>query len=154
MPLLQFKKHAVKEVVSANRGKVAEGKVQTYLRGVEACTPAFTFNRIADAGAARGAFSAQAGDFQVFCDGKNWLLEVKEVAHAYRLPHKNFSPEQAARMHKRHLAGSTCLVLIYHSAEKLWRCPDFSTFLTREGGSWDLRGTPAQSLRVILDSQF
>lgn len=154
MSLSQFKKPAVKTVSAAKRGKVAEGKVRDYLKALEAQTAQFTFNRIGDAGAARGAFAAQAGDFQAFGWGKNWIIEVKEVQHAYRLPHGNFGPEQVARMRKRGLAGSIPIVLIYHRNEKLWRLPHLEIFLYRDGGSWDLREVRTQTLPEILDSVF
>lgn len=154
MPLNQFKKPASKTVSSANRGKVAEAKVRDYLKELEAQSVYFTFNRIGDAGAARGAFVAQAGDFQAFGWGKNWIIEVKETQHAYRLPHGNFGPEQVGKMRKRELAGSVPVVLIYHRNEKVWRCPSFSTFLSREGGSWDLRDVKAQPLPELLDNIF
>lgn len=152
MSLSQFKKPAVKTVSAAKRGKVAEGKVRDYLKALEAQTVHFTFNRIGDAGDARGAFAAQAGDFQAFGWGKNWLIEVKEIQYAYRLPHGNFGPEQVGKMRKRELAGSIPIVLIYHRNEKLWRCPGFSTFLYREGGSWDLREVKTQTLPETLDA--
>lgn len=154
MPLDTYKKPAVKAVSAAKRGKVAEGKVRDYLKALEALSVHFTFNRIGDAGAAGGAFAAQAGDFQAFGWGKNWLIEVKETQHAYRIPHGNFGPEQVAKMRKRELAGSVPVVLIYHRNEKLWRCPHLELFLYREGGSWDLRGIKPQPLQVILDSTF
>lgn len=151
MSLATYKKPAVKAVSAAKRGKVAEAKVRDYLKALEAQTIQFTFNRIGDAGAARGAFASQAGDFQAFGWGRNWIIEVKETQHAYRLPHGNFGVEQVVKLRKRELAGSLPLVLIYHRNEKLWRCPAFSTFLHREGGSWDLREVKPQLLAEILD---
>jgi penicillin-binding protein-related factor A (putative recombinase) len=154
VPLANFKNPSAKEVSSAKRGKVSEVKVREYLKTLESEHANFTFNRIGDAGAARGAFAAQAGDFQVFGWGKNWLIEVKETQHAYRLPHGNLGPEQVGKMRKRELAGSIPVVLVHHRSEKIWRCPCFSTFLHREGGSWDLRGVTAQSLPEILNNIF
>ena len=72
--------------------------------------------------------------------GKLRLIEVKEVNHYFRLPHKNFSPDQVARMRNWQAAGASALVLIYFEPLKLWRILDVRNFLVRTGGSWDLSG--------------
>ena len=155
MPLNTFAKaKAPTKIAAARRGKVAEGKVRDYLRALEDSTMQFTFNRIGDAGAAGGAFAAQSGDYQAFGWGKNWLIEVKELQHAYRLPHASFGAEQVARMQKRALAGTVPVVLIYHRNEKVWRCPPFATFATRVGGSWDFRNLETSTLAEIMEAIF
>ena len=156
MSLSRFAKAAVQKSVAdpANRGKVAEGKVREALKKLEAEYVEFTFNRILDAHSAGGKLSAQPGDFQAFGWGRNWLLEVKEVAHDYRLGHNNFPLASVARMRKRQAAGSECLVLLYHSTTKCWRFPRFDLFLHRDGGSWDFRGTPLVDLDSTLKRIF
>lgn len=155
MPLNTFVKTKVKTKIAAGgRGKVAEGLVRDALKVLANSTMQFTFNRIGDAGAAGGAFASQSADYQAFGWGRNWLIEVKECQHAYRFSHGSFGPEQVARMHMRALAGSVPVVLIYHRNEKVWRCPPFKLFTTREGGSWDFRGLPTLTLAEIMETTF
>jgi len=125
---------------SANRGKVAESKLRTQFAALESGLVDFTFERILDAHSARGAMSAaRAGDFVVYYRGKNFLIEVKEVAHDFRLPKSNFKRDQRARMKKRQLAGSICRVVTYHSTTGQWRIMPLDYFGTEETGSWDLQ---------------
>ena len=145
---------------SSNRGKYAEGRVRDYLKVLEGRYAAFTFNRISDAHSAggRGAV-AQPGDFQAFFmqDDEvrwNYLIEVKEVDHEYRLPHKNLSIDSFARMRKRQMAGSICAVMIYFKPLKAWRVFPLSTFAERTGGSWDLRDFPVTKLEPMLNDFF
>lgn len=143
---------------TANRGKWAEGKVQEYLKALELADAGFTFNRIYDSHSARAvAFAPQAGDYQAFRlqngVAENFLLEVKEVAHAFRLNYNNFKPDQVARMRKRLMAGSICWVLVAHSQQKVWRCVPLSFFIIRDVsvGSWNLTEFPEDSLKHHLD---
>ena len=153
MSLANFSKPQAPKT-SAKRGKTAEGKVREYIKALDLKLTGFTGNRIGDAGAAGGRFVSQAGDFQTFGWGKNWLLEVKEVAHDYRVKHANFGEEQVARMRKREMAGTVPLVLVYHSTVRQWRMPDFEFFGSREGGSWDLRDWNLGTLASFLDAEF
>lgn len=158
--------------MSANQGRYAEGKVQTFLTAWKAQHKGFTFNRILDAHASKGAMSnPQPGDFQWFLDTGYWivpgmglacgpggegdvvkytrngLIEVKSVQHEYRLPCRNFMPDQVARMRMRMWAGSEGIVLVCcHPAprEVSWRAIPLDFFEQRPGpkpehGSWDLR---------------
>lgn len=158
--------------MSANRGRYAEGKIQGILKEMEGEHLRFTFNRILDAHAAGHVFSSQPGDYQWFYDtvriaalpgekGKtavsytrNGVIEVKETEHAFRLAHKNFSSDKVARMRKRQLAGSECLVVVCHRVygsgeQPLWRFVEFDYFLQREGGSWDLTDYPTFSNKEL-----
>jgi hypothetical protein len=137
--------------MAVNNGTLAEGKVQKFLAAKSEQTASFCFERILDAKAAGGRFRAQAGDFQAFSPGKNWLLEVKSVAHDFRLPHGNFEAGQRARMAKRALAGTICVVLFYSTTLKLWRLAPLSFFSNLDGGSWDLRSFQATSLADCLN---
>lgn len=148
----------------ANRGKVAEAAVKKFLKDTEGAIMEFTFNRCLDAHAAGGKFPAQAGDFQAFLQGslhltvaekgvtalwsrspggvpcpRNFIIEVKEVKHDFRLPHGNYSPDKVARVSKRVLAGTEAIVVVLHTTTKQWRAVPFAFFQTRTGGSWDLR---------------
>ena len=119
------------------RGKWAEGRVRLFLKGQEASQDA-AFHRFPDARA--GSMQVTPCDFMFIKAGKLYLIEVKEVDHACRLPHKNFSPDKVARMRMWQLAGATCNVVIYFEPTKLWLVVDLRVFLTREGGSWNFSG--------------
>lgn len=157
---------------SAGRGKYAEDKVREFLKSCAAAKTSFTFNRIQDAGAAQGGMSvAQPGDFQWFCKvceielrgrvqpfTRNGVIEVKEVQHGYRLPHKSLNPQQLARLRVRELAGSEVILLVcFRDGSKTlgWRTAAPSYFINREGGSWDMRDIPIHgNLAEILGEHF
>lgn len=160
--------------MSAGRGKYAESKVQAFLTKYKAEHAAMSFNRILDAHSAKGAMSnPQPGDFQWFMDSGykvqiggapefhsltfNGLIEVKSTEHKFRLPYKNFGPDQVGRMVIRQLAGSMCIVLICHhvAGERgaMWRNVPLDFFRERPAtaGSWDLTEfTPVNDLSVIM----
>jgi hypothetical protein len=154
-------------MTTANRGKYAEGKVRDYLKLLDSAHVNFTFNRNQDAHAAGGRFTPQAGDFQAFGlwqtpagdnlqhiinVSRNFIIEVKELAHDYRLPEKNYSADKVARVQKRVLAGTSALVLIYHTGLKIWRAVPHDVFRDRSKPSWDLREfEPVDYKRAISD---
>lgn len=139
---------------SANRGKVAEGKVKKELDLLSKLAN-FDYERIVDAFSSRGGASAsRPGDFLAFQDGVATLLEVKEVAHDFRLPRANFKVDQRARMMKRHYAGCRCYVVVYSSTTGLWRLLPITYFGTETTGSWDLSSVPAAALDVLLEQIF
>jgi penicillin-binding protein-related factor A (putative recombinase) len=119
-----------------NRGKVAEKLIKKQLDKLSSQS-SLMYMRLPDAHA--GNFQPTVADFLLTHKGRTVLLEVKEVAFDNRMPYKNFSPDQVARMRRWELAGALPWVIIYHSSLNIWRSPDFSTFLTRppEKGSWD-----------------
>lgn len=126
-------------MTTANRGKSAESTLSSLLTKLSAKYSDFCFERIADAYSSRGALATpRAGDFVVYTKGKNYLIELKEVAHEYRLPRSNFKRDQRARMKVRQLAGSICLVIVHHSTTNMWREVPLDFFGTEETGSWDL----------------
>ena len=161
---------------ASNRGKGTEKKVQDYLKLLEASNMTFTFNRVPDAHAAGGRFTPQAGDYQCFMRGfytlhphklgrqfepisdipftKNFIIEVKELKHDFRLPHASYSADKVARVQKRVLAGTEAIVILFHSEAKVWRAVPFAVFTDRSvGGSWDLRAYPPVDYRTAL-SEF
>ncbi len=147
----------------ANRGKYAEGEIKKYLKLLNDSHMNFTYNRNPDAHAAGGRFVPVAGDFQAFHQvgtawvrdvdhedqsytdrpvplARNFIIEVKEVAHDFRLPHANYSADKVARVEKRCKAGTEAIVMIYHTKLKTWRAVPQAVFNDRStGGSWDLR---------------
>lgn len=174
MALAQFIKSAApKKANLGTLGKWAEGEVRKVLQGLSDADLHFCFNRTLDARAAGGRFPAQAGDFQAFKLHRqglanlgdystNGIIEVKEVAHASRLPFKNLDEDSYGRMYKRELAGSRVLVLIAHRwpdtkpADVVWRALPLSFFADRSKvkgvGSWDLSSVPPVNYRqAILD---
>lgn len=121
----------------ANRGKVAEKKVVDWLKALNERKAAFAWHRLPDARAARGYLAAQPCDFLVFSSGVATLLEVKEIAHDYRVPHDKIS--QLSTLKKFQLAGCRAAILVYHTPSKVWRCMDAQDLETITKGSWDLR---------------
>lgn len=131
----------------ANRGKVAEKLVKKFLDKLSLNSNTAS-HRFPDARA--GSFQATLADFVLVHKGTMYLLEVKEVQHAYRLPHGNLGLDQVARMRRFQLAGAEAHLLVYHSGLGKWRTAPVDYFLTREGGSWDLRNLPVRELEDIL----
>lgn len=152
---------------AANRGKSAERQVRDILDGFNTRVAGFTFNRNLDAHAAGGRFPAQSGDFQAFHldsraayivqsqhpigptvelkdaapfrPSRNFIIEVKEVKHDFRLPAKNYSADKVSRVQKRVWAGTEAVVAVLHTTTGLWRLVPFEVFTERRP-SWDLSG--------------
>lgn len=124
------------------RGKEAEKKVKEALEEFANSNPNFDWERILDARSAGGRFPARPGDFGFFGLKLHGLIEVKEVKHAFRLPHGNFSTSQVAKLKKRKRAGGYTLIIVYHSPTKKYRAAPLSFFEERTGGSWDLSKLP------------
>lgn len=123
------------------RGKWAEAKVRDLLKKLGEESALFDWERILDARSAGGRFRSQIGDFAVFMPKLHGVIEVKEVDHDYRLPHKNFDAEAIGKLYKRQLAGGKVWIVVAHK-RKAWRLVPFEVFRTRTGGSWDLREFP------------
>src|SRR5262245_19757351 len=102
------------------RGKWAEDKVRALLKKLGEADARFDWERILDARSAGGRFRAQIGDFGVFMPQLHGVIEVKEVDHAYRLPHKNFDTEAVAKLYKRQLAGGATWIIVAH-LRSAWR---------------------------------
>jgi len=119
----------------ADRGKFAEGEVRKYLQAQVAKGPT-AFLRLPDAHA--GSRTETICDFLVCSSGRPILIEVKEVDHASRLPHKNFDVGQVARMRLWEIAGAKAVVCIYFKPIQAWRILPLSLFIERTGGSWQL----------------
>lgn len=139
-------------MTEANRGKGAEAKLQKAFIKFEAAHQDFCFERIYDARSSMGKMSnPRVGDFVLYHQGRNIIVEVKQVSHAYRLPKQNFGRDQRARLKKRQLAGSVVAIVVYHSTTDLWRLYDLDYFGTEETGSWDFRGTDALIFEEMLN---
>lgn len=140
-------------MTQANKGKQAEHKLQVAFTAYASNHSEFDYERIQDARSSMGKMSVpRAGDFLLFHKGKNILLEVKEVAHDYRLPKPNFDRGQRARMKKRQYAGSICYVIVYHSTTEIWRLLPLDYFGVEETGSWDLITVPPLNLKQLMEN--
>ena len=140
---------------AANRGKSAEATLKRIFSAYSDGHSNFCFERVLDAHSARGAISSpRTGDFVLYWQGRNAVIELKTVAHDYRLPKANFGLDQRARMKIRELAGSTSLVVVYHSTTDLLRVLPLSYFGTETTGSWDLRETEALASSSLLEQIF
>lgn len=148
---------------AADRGKTAEKAVRTILKAIKNKNLSFDWNKNPDAYAAGGRAQPVAGDFQAFVNGslhkaesgnwlwvaqtggipapRNFIIEVKEVKHDYRLPYGNYSEDKVARVQRRVYAGTEAVVAILHTTTGLWRLVPQAVFTVREEGkgSWDLR---------------
>lgn len=158
---------------TGTRGKWAEAEVAKHFGLMSGRLAGFTFNRIPDA---RGGYhQPAAADFQWFyrvstayfmVNGVaipaaiNGLLEVKEVEHLYRLPHKNFDAAKRGLAYVRQMAGCKCSVIIAHKLSGMqkkdvtWRTAPLDYFRnpTPSGtGSWDLSALPLMKMEDILE---
>ena len=137
------------------RGKYAETQVKKKLASLESARQ--SSYRVPDARS--GSFAVALADFLIMRDGRMTLLEVKEVAHDFRLSHTNLGLDQIARMRMWASAGAQADVLVYHSTTKLWRTAEIHWFHEnyrkvdgdgKKVGSWDLRSLE----HVTLDEYF
>lgn len=119
-------------------GKETEKIVESFLKERNT-SQTFAWHRFPDAKAARGAMAAQPADYLVVSAGRCFLLEVKALKHAYRLPKDRVS--QLPTLHKFDMAGSGTLILVHHYTEGVWRLVSAAEL---EIGlpSWDLREYP------------
>lgn len=134
----------------ANRGKAAEAAVKKLLSERESAS--FTHHRFADARA--GSFVTAPCDFMAINKGHTTLIEVKSVDHTARLPHKNASPDQIARMRNWEAAGASAWVLVHFASLKLWRAETVGYFLQRDGGSWNMSHLEPKPLKDIFMEIF
>lgn len=125
----------------ANRGKSAEKKVRDYLKKVDERLLNWDFERLSDARSAggRGA-KIVVGDYAIFNPAFHGVIEVKEIAHDYRIPAANIT--QLPKLRKRALAGGHCYVLVLHTTTGKWRRILATDLELRNTGSWDLRPYP------------
>lgn len=134
------------------RGKYAEKETAAMLKKLGS-SASFVSYRLPDARS--GSFQATLADFLVVFEGIPLLLEVKQVAHDFRLNYNNFNSSQVARQRLWKLAGSISLVLVFHSTTKMWRCLEIESFLDRSvGGSWDLRNHPEGLIDEVFSCQL
>lgn len=142
-------------MTQGQRGKTAEGKVKDLLVQ-RALRTNFAWYRPPDARA--GSFLPTTCDFFAMHNGKLHLLEVKEVDHEYRLPHKNLEAAQVGRMLTWVHAGAEAWILVHHTKNRnTWRYFPLHSLPARTGGSWDFSelqtyDTASFILREIFDA--
>lgn len=143
----------------ANRGKTAEKQVQTFLEKLSRDKAGFDFERQYDARSSRGRLPSQTGDYTFYVQSPkgsrlHGAIEVKEVEHDFRLPKKNFSEDQIARLRRRSWAGGYIVVIVKHTTTKVWRVPPFPWFDDNKSQpSWDLSEFPTYaSAAAALES--
>ncbi len=134
-------------MTTANRGKQAETLLKNHFAKLAKQTDT-AFYRLPDAHA--GAYTATLADFLLMHKSQLYLIECKQVNHAYRLPHANFKESQVARLRVWQLAGAKPIILVYHTPLDAWRGLPLEHFLTRAGGSWDLSHVPTVKLEDLL----
>jgi penicillin-binding protein-related factor A (putative recombinase) len=124
---------------AGTRGKWSEKEVKKWMDKRSDAEAAYWAYRYPDARA--GSFQVTPADFGVLHNGHASLVEVKEVAHAFRLPAKNFSDDKRARMKKFAMAGGEGWVIVCHMPEKVWRVAPIEFFVSGVP-SWDLSALP------------
>lgn len=136
-----------------SRGKDAETRVNDELVKLNREFAIFDYQREYDARSAGGRFQARVADFLWFMPSLHGAVEVKEVAHDYRLPKKNFKLSQRARLRARERAGGNVMVLVHHSTSSKWRYVPLSVFdENAEGASWNLAAYPTvDSVQVFFE---
>jgi len=120
---------------TANRGKEEEKAVNTFLTNYSSKHAKFDFLRYPDARTAGGRMPAMPADFEFFMPFVHGLIEIKAIAHPFRLPRDKFS--QLATMKKRALAGGKCFLLVHHTVEDNWRICLVDE-MDQSLSSWDL----------------
>ncbi len=100
------------------RGKWAEKQVQDWMTPRSDNDIRFSFHRLPDARAARGALSSQPADYYVMHKGEFTHLEVKETEHPLRLPRTKVS--QYGVLKKFYLAGGKTNLVVYRSLADSW----------------------------------
>jgi|JI10StandDraft_1071094.scaffolds.fasta_scaffold125172_4 hypothetical protein len=147
-------------MAQGDRGKWAEGRVRGYLVDISK-TVNGAFLRLPDARS--GSFQPTTADFLVNFRGLHTMLEVKEVEHDYRLPGKNFKPDQRARLTNWRSLGTNTPVVVAHMPLKegvpahklrqtlMWRCVLSDWFGSADVPSWDLREFPLRTLDQAME---
>lgn len=126
-----------------NDGKQAEDAVKKIIERLNQTRLDVAGERIYDARSAKGRAHGQPGDFRLVVQGRPILIEVKSMAHDYRLPSRNFSDGQLARLHRRELAGYEVFIVVFHTRSKCWRCVPLAGLRDQwYGTSFDLQPFP------------
>ena len=121
----------------ADRGKDAEKAAKAALDRWADGRGDREVDRLMDSRAAGRVVRSAAADFAFYDAGKHGLLEVKSTEHDFRLSRSAIT--QFPRLRKRVLCGGVCLVLVFHSTLKVWRCVPVSYLMeTGDKGSWNL----------------
>ena len=140
---------------AGTRGKWAEAEVKKKL-ALYGGFSSFASLRLPDARA--GSRQVTLADFMVMHKAQHSLLEVKEVSkHEYRLPHQNFDELKVSRMRSWAMAGSVGHVLVCFmpgARTAIWRYAPIEYFLTRTGGSWDMRSIPTVTLSQAMEIMY
>ena len=127
-------------------GRETERLVENLLNEENTRRADFAWHRFPDSKAAGRVIAAQPSDYLVANGKRTFLLEVKALSHAYRLPKDKV--RQLATMHKFEAAGVRGVIVVHHYLEGVWRC-----FLAKdlELGlpSWDLRPFPTFSSAAL-----
>lgn len=147
----------------ANRGKVAETRVQAALKAWVGTSSTREAERLTDSKAAGRIIKSAAADFDYHCldtygHATNGLIEVKETEHEYRLGRDKLP--QLPRLRRRSRCGAKCAVLVLHSKTGQWRVVT-PAWLENNGdkGSWNLREqpvfeTPIEALGYLYPEVF
>lgn len=138
-----MKKYSIewwKSLTGPQVGNEAEAMVEAVLKRWNTSIK-FSWHRLPDTKAARmSTIAAQPADYIYRCGSYAGFIEVKALAHAYRLPKANLS--QLPTLHKWELAGSDDVLLVFHYLTGEWRALD-PRLLSTDVPSWNLSEYPA-----------
>ena len=148
-----MKKYSIewwKSLTGPQIGNEAEAMVEDVLKKWNSKVK-FAWARLPDTKAARmNILQAQPADYIYRCGSYAGFIEVKAVAHTYRLPKGNLS--QLPTLHKWELAGSDDVLLVFHYLTSEWRAVD-PRLLSTNVPSWDLSEFPPhQTAEAALNS--
>jgi hypothetical protein len=133
-----LKKYSIewwKSLTGPQIGNETEAMVEAVLKRWNSSVK-FAWHRLPDTKAARmSMMAAQPADYIYRCGSYAGFIEVKALAHAYRLPKANLS--QLPTLHKWELAGSDDVLLVFHYLTGEWRALD-PRLLSTDVPSWNL----------------
>ena len=120
-------------------GKETERLVENLLNEENTRRADFAWHRFPDSKAAGRVIAAQPSDYLVANGKRTFLLEVKALSHAYRLPTHKVRPP--ATLPQFDAPSTKDNIVVNHYLESVWRCFR-ATDLELGLPSWDLRPFP------------
>lgn len=137
----------------ADRGKWAEGVVESWLDARSGASAPFAWHRFTDTRAARNFVAKQPSDYLVVDRGVTTFLEVKETAQLHRFPKDKLS--QFGKLKLFDLAKARVMVLIYRSASDDWTTLDrddlFNHDVVPKSFVWAHRPSYANHILALSD---
>lgn len=132
------------------RGKFSEKEVEKLFSHLNDRVLNFAYERLPDARSAGGRLKAQLCDYLAWWRYRggergedisiSYQIEVKEIAHAFRLPKDKLG--QLPKLRKIRRAGGVGIVIVYHTSTMMWRAIPLEFFDGEIPASWGLSSIP------------